>query len=420
VLRAGMATDVFRGSAPKDARPFNSFLADDFDRWVAARHASTGSVLQLTENAVEIRESLPEQVRPFFRELSLHGNWVQSEQFGYVWLPQVPDPGWRPYRLGHWGYGRRGYFWISHEPWGWAPYHYGRWIWLGDLRWGWVPGSVFSGAWVTWSWGTSHVGWCALDFWNRPARRSPNGGGPIDPLSWTVVAYEHVGRIDAADLSVDPDRAGELEPVRLAARPPRVPPSELAEPEGRQRAMAALERSGSLSPAEVEAEGKSRLRSFRDLERSGLPAVVPCEAPSADPASSSSRARVVQTEFRPSSTARLGPRGLEEPTTEGLRAQPASTQPTVHFERGSDVGTTELWKRIYRTMAQPRPTEPRTKTELELRADDELSPLQENPGDPQAATPRPTRLLFEKKRGERDDRKRRDPSGESGPSLRER
>jgi Family of unknown function (DUF6600) len=34
-----------------------------------------------------------------------------------------------------------GWTWVEVEPWGFAPFHYGRWVYIG-LRWGWVPGPI--------------------------------------------------------------------------------------------------------------------------------------------------------------------------------------------------------------------------------------------------------------------------------------
>jgi hypothetical protein len=43
---------------------------------------------------------------------------------------------------------------VSYEPWGWAPYHYGRWSFVASIGWFWVPpikGAVY--------WGPGFVGW---------------------------------------------------------------------------------------------------------------------------------------------------------------------------------------------------------------------------------------------------------------------
>ena len=34
--------------------------------------------------------------------------------------------------------------WIAAEPWGWAPYHYGRWFFAPTVGWAWTPGPRFA------------------------------------------------------------------------------------------------------------------------------------------------------------------------------------------------------------------------------------------------------------------------------------
>ncbi len=87
--------------------------------------------------------------------------------YGYVWSPRV-DAGWMPYQSGYWytdyPYGPT---WVSSEPWGYAPYHYGRWAFVGD-RWYWVPDRtnvtpVYSPALVAFvPFGNDQIGWVPL------------------------------------------------------------------------------------------------------------------------------------------------------------------------------------------------------------------------------------------------------------------
>src|SRR6185369_9675195 len=49
---------------------------------------------------------------------------------------------WAPYRAGHWVWvDPWGWNWVDDAPWGFAPFHYGRWAYV-STRWGWVPGPV--------------------------------------------------------------------------------------------------------------------------------------------------------------------------------------------------------------------------------------------------------------------------------------
>jgi hypothetical protein len=70
--------------------------------------------------------------------LSQYGSWQPQPSVGTVWFPQVA-PSWVPYRDGQWAYVQPwGWTWVDRAPWGFAPFHYGRWAQF-DGRWGWVP-----------------------------------------------------------------------------------------------------------------------------------------------------------------------------------------------------------------------------------------------------------------------------------------
>ncbi len=72
-------------------------------------------------------------------DLAGYGAWDATGD-GPIWYPVVAA-NWRPYCYGHWRYVQPwGWTWIGNEPWGFAPFHYGRWTQHGG-RWGWIPGS---------------------------------------------------------------------------------------------------------------------------------------------------------------------------------------------------------------------------------------------------------------------------------------
>jgi hypothetical protein len=73
-------------------------------------------------------------------ELQQYGSWLPEEDYGTVWFPSSVPAGWQPYCYGRWTWvAPWGWTWIEAEPWGFAPFHYGRWAVFGG-RWGWVPG----------------------------------------------------------------------------------------------------------------------------------------------------------------------------------------------------------------------------------------------------------------------------------------
>jgi hypothetical protein len=88
-------------------------------------------------------------------DLDRHGRWQQHPEYGPVWAPSIVAVDWVPYRQGQWVWLRPwGWTWVDDAPWGFAPFHYGRWLWWGN-RWCWTPGPrvarpVFAPALVGW------------------------------------------------------------------------------------------------------------------------------------------------------------------------------------------------------------------------------------------------------------------------------
>jgi hypothetical protein len=97
----------------------------------------------------------------FYDELSPYGRWVGC-RYGQCWIPQHVSADWQPYTNGQWVYTEYGWTWMSEDPWGGNPYHYGTWTSLGRQGWCWVPGTVWAPAWVTWSYSDRYVGWAPL------------------------------------------------------------------------------------------------------------------------------------------------------------------------------------------------------------------------------------------------------------------
>jgi hypothetical protein len=231
LVRGGMLSEVYPGSVPSTPDPYNTFTADGFDRWVSQRDDAYREQDRYAGGYDdEVYQDLPYEVQPYYRELGSHGSWVYSSDYGYVWYPADVAPSWRPYRYGHWSYGPRGYFWVGSEPWGWAPYHYGRWSWIGPYGWCWIPGRVFAGAWVAWSWGSLYVGWGPLNYWNQPAYIGAVHYGYYDYNCWTFVRYGHLHHRRYDHHAVSGHHVGDdLKHSAIVTRPPRVAPTRLAD-----------------------------------------------------------------------------------------------------------------------------------------------------------------------------------------------
>jgi len=98
----------------------------------------------------------------FYDQLGDQGTWVQTDDYGYVFQPNIQDPDWQPYSDGYWVDSNEGMTWVSDEPWGWATYHYGRWANIEGIGWVWVPGYRWAPAWVSWRYGGGYCGWAPL------------------------------------------------------------------------------------------------------------------------------------------------------------------------------------------------------------------------------------------------------------------
>ncbi|OYW77899.1 MAG: hypothetical protein B7Z37_02030 [Verrucomicrobia bacterium 12-59-8] len=98
----------------------------------------------------------------FYDRLAPFGRWFDVNGYGYCWRPTITVAGWRPYVDGCWVWSSLGWAWQTNEPFGWATYHYGRWVNLAHYGWIWVPGSEWAPAWVAWRQSRDCVGWAPL------------------------------------------------------------------------------------------------------------------------------------------------------------------------------------------------------------------------------------------------------------------
>jgi len=98
----------------------------------------------------------------FHEPLAAHGAWIDVGRYGRCWRPALVAVEWRPYGYGHWVWTDCGWYWVSDEPWAWACYHYGSWVYESDYGWIWVPGIEWAPAWVTWRIGGGYCGWAPL------------------------------------------------------------------------------------------------------------------------------------------------------------------------------------------------------------------------------------------------------------------
>ena len=95
----------------------------------------------------------------FYEPLAPNGAWVEVGGYGRCWHPAGVTVEWHPYCDGTWVWTDCGWYWESDEPWAWACYHYGSWVYDPDYGWVWVPGVEWAPAWVYWRIGGDYIGW---------------------------------------------------------------------------------------------------------------------------------------------------------------------------------------------------------------------------------------------------------------------
>jgi len=173
----------------------------DFDTWASRRDQQEDRAAA----APSARYVSPEVTGS--EDLDAYGQWRTVPDYGPMWVPSGVAVGWAPYRFGHWVWiAPWGWTWVEDEPWGFAPFHYGRWVSVGGV-WGWIPGPVavrpvYAPALVAWVGGTPGFSF-SVSF--------GVGGGigwfPLGPREVFVPAYRvsdaYVTRVNVTDTVVE-------------------------------------------------------------------------------------------------------------------------------------------------------------------------------------------------------------------------
>ncbi len=125
----------------------------------------------------------PPSQQTFEQQLSPYGRWVDTPEYGRVWIPSGVGPDWQPYADGRWVDTAYGWTFVASVPWGPVVFHYGRWGWRDGLGWYWLPGFRWGPAWVRWRWVNGYACWTPL---------APRGFvyGRFWP-GWVVVPHAH-------------------------------------------------------------------------------------------------------------------------------------------------------------------------------------------------------------------------------------
>jgi len=129
-LHAGQR-GTFDGTDSLNAEVIDIGGRDQFDDWAYNRdhrYDQSRSAQYLSHDVVG------------YEDLDDNGDWRDDSNYGHVWFPSHVAADWAPYHEGHWDWiPPWGYTWVDDSSWGYAPFHYGRWVTVGG-RWGWVAG----------------------------------------------------------------------------------------------------------------------------------------------------------------------------------------------------------------------------------------------------------------------------------------
>src|ERR1700687_4957846 len=129
-----------RGAWEDDERPEQQEYAYGASTAQATPTTTTslGTVAAVSPDDAE--DTDPTAIETFQPVLSPYGSWVEDPVYGTVWVPYESTVGanFSPYLTdGRWSYSAEGYYWASDYSWGWAPFHYGRWVWIETRGWSW-------------------------------------------------------------------------------------------------------------------------------------------------------------------------------------------------------------------------------------------------------------------------------------------
>ncbi|MEW6760832.1 MAG: DUF6600 domain-containing protein [Pseudomonadota bacterium] len=336
-MRAGRSAEL----RDEDVRTLQA-RSDAFDTWALERD-------RVFDGARSARYVTTDMTG--YEELDRHGSWQDDPEYGALWLPTV-SASWVPYRDGRWTWiAPWGWTWVDNAPWGYAPFHYGRWVHVRN-RWAWAPGRIERRP----VWAPALVGWVGGSGWNVSfnlhGSRPATGWYPLGPRDHFVPGYrlsdERLRRLNAwrdrrderhdgprgRDRDRDRDRDGRPDyrhrgltvvphanfgqrgPV-VVSNVPRATSSPLVVPNAPAAAPPAPQ--GWRARNEQREEARNRIvREGRDLdgERSERPRFDRAERPP-----------VLATSPAPQAAT---------PSPAPLLAQPARPQPWQRFDRGNE------------------------------------------------------------------------------------
>ncbi len=178
-LPAGRHAEIADGDL-RVLQSSSAYGTDSFDSW-------TASLDRQDDRSQSVRYLSAETTG--YEELDNHGAWRVTSAYGPVWTPSAIPVDWAPYRDGRWTWiSPWGWTWVDNASWGYAPSHYGRWVFY-DQRWSWTPGAIIAQP----VWAPALVGWVGGSSWQVGFSSGPAaaiGWFPLAPRDVYVPGYQ--------------------------------------------------------------------------------------------------------------------------------------------------------------------------------------------------------------------------------------
>ena len=177
-IAAGQRMDLWREGLQRQLRHrWSTMPQDAMSAWLSRED-------QQEQRSASSRYVSPEMTGA--EDLDRHGRWENHPEYGSLWVPIGVQLGWAPYRFGTWVWLRPwGWSWVDAQPWGFAPFHYGRWVSVRG-RWCWAPGAyahrpIYAPALVSWVGGPQHGVSAGVVIGHRARPLPAAGWVPLSP-----------------------------------------------------------------------------------------------------------------------------------------------------------------------------------------------------------------------------------------------
>jgi len=128
-------TATFDLSGASDVVLAKKVQEEPFDQWDKEQ-------LQYHDRYLSRNSQNPSPYSYGVSDLNYYGSFMNVAGYGNCWQPYFAGAGWNPFMNGSWVWYPSGYTWVSAYPWGFMPYYYGSWNYIGGgSGWCWSPGS---------------------------------------------------------------------------------------------------------------------------------------------------------------------------------------------------------------------------------------------------------------------------------------